>query len=107
MTVRKKFLNSTPLVILLDTGRKLNVHKTFRKRPGCLLNALCTFSLCLVFRRMFLGNFTRFFRKHTSDQLLKLEYAYDLVNGNKSDNNNNTQENQAMIKIPDTLVYSI
>ena len=70
-------------------------------------NALCTFSLCLVFRRMFLGNFTRFFRKHTSDQLLKLEYAYDLVNGNKSDNNNNTQENQAMIKIPDTFVYSI
>ena len=56
---------------------------------------------------MFLGNFTRFFRKHTSDQLLKLEYAYDLVNGNKSDNNNNTQENQAMIKIPDTFVYSI
>ena len=56
---------------------------------------------------MFLGNFTRFFRKHTSDQLLKLEYAYDLVNGNKSDNNNNTQENQAMIKILDTFVYSI
>ena len=70
-------------------------------------NALCIFSLCLVFRRMFLGNFTRFFRKHTSDQLLKLEYAYDLVNGNKSDNNNNTQENQAMIKILDTFVYSI
>ena len=42
-----------------------------------------------------------------SDQLLKLEYAYYLVNGNKSDNNNNTQENQAMIKILDTFVYSI
>ena len=29
----------------VDTGRKLNVHKTFRRRPGRLLNALCTLSL--------------------------------------------------------------
>ena len=29
----------------VDTGRKLNVHKTFRRRPGPLLNVLCTFSL--------------------------------------------------------------
>ena len=28
-----------------DRGRKLNVHKTFRRRPGRLLNVLCTFSL--------------------------------------------------------------
>ena len=28
-----------------DTGRKLNVHKTFRRRPGRLLNDLCTFNL--------------------------------------------------------------
>ena len=27
------------------TGRKLNVHEAFRKRPGRLLNVLCTFSL--------------------------------------------------------------
>ena len=27
---------------LVDTGRKLNVHKTFRTRPGRLLNDLCT-----------------------------------------------------------------
>ena len=30
---------------LVDKGRKLNWHKTFRRRPGRLLNALCTFSL--------------------------------------------------------------
>ena len=30
----------------VDTGRKLNVHKTFRRRPGRLLNVLCTFNLC-------------------------------------------------------------
>ena len=28
-----------------DTGRKLNVHKTFRRRPECLLNVLRTFNL--------------------------------------------------------------
>ena len=29
----------------VDTGRKLNVHKTVRRRPGRLLNFLCTFNL--------------------------------------------------------------
>ena len=29
----------------VDTGRKLNVHKTFRRRPGHLLNVLCTCNL--------------------------------------------------------------
>ena len=29
----------------VDTGRKLNVHKTFRRGPGRLLNVLCTFNL--------------------------------------------------------------
>ena len=29
----------------VDTGRKLNVHKTFRRRPGRLVNVLCTFNL--------------------------------------------------------------
>ena len=29
----------------VDTGRKLNVHKTFRRRPGRLLNLWCTFNL--------------------------------------------------------------
>ena len=29
----------------VDTGRKLNVHKTFRGRPGRLLNDLCTLNL--------------------------------------------------------------
>ena len=29
----------------VDTGRQLIVHKTFRRRPGRLLNDLCTFNL--------------------------------------------------------------
>ena len=29
----------------VDRGRKLNVHKTFRRRPGSLLKVLCTFNL--------------------------------------------------------------
>ena len=28
-----------------DTGRKLNVHRTFRRRPRRLLNVLCKFNL--------------------------------------------------------------
>ena len=32
-------------ISLVDTGRKLKVHKTFRRRPGRLLNVLCTFNL--------------------------------------------------------------
>ena len=34
----------------LDIGRQLNVHKTFRRRPGGLLNVLCTFNLRPVSR---------------------------------------------------------
>ena len=32
-------------VIPVDRGRKLNVHKIFRRRPGPLLNVLCAFNL--------------------------------------------------------------
>ena len=32
----------------VDTGRKLNLHKTFRRRLRRLLNVLCTFNLCPV-----------------------------------------------------------
>ena len=42
-------LQNTLLAIIVlsavDTGRKLNEHKTFRRRPGRFLNALCTFNL--------------------------------------------------------------
>ena len=34
--------------IPLGTGRKFNVHKTLRRRPGLFLNVLYTFSLRLV-----------------------------------------------------------
>ena len=34
----------------LDTGRKLNVYRTFRRRSGRLLYALFTFNFCLVFK---------------------------------------------------------
>ena len=37
----------------VDTGRNLNVRKTFRRRPGRLLNVLCTFKLRPVFTGYF------------------------------------------------------
>ena len=46
LEVRKfKFKYNHGGIIPADTGRKLNVHKTFRRRPGCLLNVLFTFNL--------------------------------------------------------------
>ena len=33
------------LLSSVDTGRKLNVHTTFRRRPGSLVNVLCKFNL--------------------------------------------------------------
>ena len=42
-TFRCSFFN-----VPVDTGRKLNVRKTFRRSPGRLLNILYTFNLRLV-----------------------------------------------------------
>ena len=41
----------------VDTGRKLNAHKTFRRRPGRRLNVLCTFNLRPVSTGLFLKDF--------------------------------------------------
>ena len=41
----KGFLYPILSPIPVYTGRKLNVHKAFRRRPGRLLNVLCTFNL--------------------------------------------------------------
>ena len=43
--LRTKFFVIRSFSDPVDTGRKLNVHKTFRRRPGFLLNVLCTFNL--------------------------------------------------------------
>ena len=40
------------LRITVDTGRKLNVHRTFRRRSGRVLNVLCTFNLRPVSARI-------------------------------------------------------
>ena len=38
----------------LDTGRKLNLHETFRRRPGHILNVFYTFNVCPVSSRVFM-----------------------------------------------------
>ena len=43
MLISKFFINGESFPV--DTGRKLKVHKTFRRRPGRFLNVLCTFNL--------------------------------------------------------------
>ena len=56
----------------VDTGRKLNVHKTFKRRPGRFLNVLCTFNLRFVSTGKIVGNrdHTRKIRKKSSKNAL-------------------------------------
>ena len=44
-SVAKTIQQFTSGKLPVDTRRNLNVHKTFRRRPGRLLNVLCTFNL--------------------------------------------------------------
>ena len=53
-------MNSERLTVPVITGRKLNVHKTFRRRPGRPLNVLCTFSLRPVYTGVLVGGFVEF-----------------------------------------------
>ena len=46
--MQSKFNTHKTVFNLVDTGRKLNGHKTFRRRSGRLLNVLCPFNLRLV-----------------------------------------------------------
>ena len=41
----ERYLQPSSSYYPVDTGRKLNEDKTFRRRPGRLLNILCTFNL--------------------------------------------------------------
>ena len=34
----------------LNTGLKLNMHKSFRRRHGYFLNSLCMFNFCPVYK---------------------------------------------------------
>ena len=71
---------------LVDTGRKLNVHKTFRRRPGRLLNVLCTFNLRLVSTGKLKCYFTALlyaiavimlFLEFSSEKGFSFNYAFD------------------------------
>ena len=56
----------------IDTGRKLNVNKTFRRRPRRLLNVLCTFNLSPLLRG-----------RSTASRILKKSYwcrSYNCIN---------------------------
>lgn len=47
--------NVANAVYLLDTGCKLKLHMTFRRLPGRLTRALCTFNSCLMPKRWMLS----------------------------------------------------
>ena len=52
--------------LTVDTRRRLNLHKTFRRRPGRLLNVLCTFSLRPVSTGLtYIFEHCKYQKKHT------------------------------------------
>ena len=69
--------------IPVDTGRKLNVHKTFRRRPGRLLKVLCTSNLRAVYwgKHIVLINIAEYLRKSDVSENSKVYYRRFLRNG--------------------------
>ena len=64
-----------------DTGRKLNVHKTFRRRPGRLLNVFCTFNLRPVSMAWPLPAFyKRFIKSKTKWSAPQFQYILVVLN---------------------------
>ena len=62
----------------LDTRLKLNVHKSYRRRPGRLLNVLCTFNTRSVSRGKYQSLFSFNF-KTTVYLLYDIVWATDIV----------------------------
>ena len=58
----------------VDTGRKLNVHKTFRRRPGRLLNVLCTFNLRPVSTGQLIGRANQWIGFYLRKNYVKKEF---------------------------------
>ena len=58
----------------VDTGRKFNAHKTFRRSPGRLLNVLCTFNLRPASTGSYLSRNKRDYSSH-----LGLFFVKDLI----------------------------
>ena len=79
----------------VDTGRKLNLHKTFRRRPWRLLNVWCTFSLRSVSTGIMAHKFDKIIRiilrfyfddKNWDNKSLEIS-DYNLVRSDHSSNN--------------------
>ena len=67
--------------VAIDTGRKLNVHKTFRRRPGRLLNVLCTFNLGPVSTGVLtvLPRYIYFYCRNKITKITALYFEWNLV----------------------------
>ena len=71
MCLAKKVSDSILDHYPVDTGRELDVRKTFRRRPGRLLNVLCTFIVRPgVYRVLYHGTILR---EKSIDQVLTNE----------------------------------
>ena len=75
--------NFMAIKLPMDTGRKLNVDKTFKRRTGRLLKVLCAFSLHPVSTELLRdGFFFSNFADNDCKENLLPEYSLLLVLGN-------------------------
>ena len=105
----RKHADISKKIYPVDTGRKLNVHKTFGRRPGRLLNVLCTSSLrpvftgkLLVFKRLWELTFAQHFQMITTLQFQKWSKGFLLEK-----KQNSQTSSFIFITIIDSLYYSI
>ena len=68
----------------VDTGCKLKVHKTFRRRAGRLLNVLCTFNSCPVST----GNLILIWKVQKSNLFLQIGINFFPSSSGKQSNSN-------------------
>ena len=104
----------------VDTGHKLNIHKTFRRRSGRLLNVLCTFNLrpasteLLSYQKK-----TKNYYKGRQCQCIKITYhlhvahhhsisiwiEQKLIDHDKNDNINSNSNNKAVHMVASVIPY--
>ena len=73
-----KFIRTTSYrkpPVAASAARQLNVFKTFRRRPGRLMNVFCTFNLSSVSKRE-RGKKSIFVRKKTQDIQLEVKMNF-------------------------------
>ena len=78
----RELYETTDITFPVDTGRKLKVHKTFRRRPGRLLNIL----MCVQFTSCVYGVQRRAFFKENHENTKRINFQFHYCKFSKQRN---------------------